>query len=194
MNLFLILAMILWVGTIAMLAVGLVVGVIVSLIKRRRKMALGIAAMTGLAMVVVTGMFVALFYWWSRPYDPTSTAELEEAYRAEFQVKPPAGVQVLSARQIVVGDSGRQWMLFRAPPEEITRLLGMGFQKESQAPLDFAGSKSANAPDWWRPPEGHMEYFSNTNWTKTDGWTTSWAELGLDRSSNLVWMVVHRSN
>ncbi len=104
------------------------------------------------------------------------------------------GVQVLKARQIVVGDSGAKWLLMQTSPEEITRLLAMDFKKESKVPLEFSGSNSSNAPDWWRPPEGRLECFRNTDWTKTGGWTTSWAIVGLDRGSNRVWMVVNRMN
>jgi len=136
---------------------------------------------------VVTGLFIGLMYLMFRPYDPTSETELKRAYEADFGNLPPAGITVLKARQIVVGDSGGQWLLLKATPEEIDRHIAMGFTNSPYVPSDFDGDAGANAPKWWQPPTKGLEFYENNNWSKAGGWHSSWATMGVDRSSNVIW-------
>jgi len=143
-------------------------------------------------MVVVTGLFGGLMYLMFRPYDPTSEAELKTAYAADFGKLPPAGITVLKSRQVVISDSGAQWLLLKATPEEIERHINMGFTKTDFPPGDFRDDAGANAPDWWQPPTNRLDLYENNNWNKTGGWSWSSAAIGVDRGSNLIWFVASK--
>lgn len=132
------------------------------------------------------------FVW--RPYDPVSPTELGEAYRADFGVLPPPGISVIKARQVVLGDAGRQWLLLKASPEEINRHIAMGFTAPTRVPDDFDGKAGANAPGWWTPPTSRLQLYENQNWSKAGGWTESRAALGVDRGAGLIWFAADKMN
>jgi hypothetical protein len=192
MNLFVMLGLLLWICTIAALLLCLLVLVIIACVKKSRKLALWSIAGTVGAMLVATGVFFGLAYLCFRPYDPTSDADLNQAYRADFGTLPPAGVTVLNARQIVVGDSGGQWLLLKVTPEEIDKHIAMGFMKAETIPSNFRGAAGANAPKWWQPPAARLELYENKNWSKAGGWSSSEATMGIDRSSNVIWFAVSK--
>jgi hypothetical protein len=179
---------------IGILALGLAVTIIACLL-RKWKLAQRSAIGTVAAVVVTAAASVALMYFAWRPYDPTSPADLGKAYEADFGVLPPPGITVLKARQIVVGDSGGQWLLLKASPEEVTRHIAMGFTGKTQTPNDFNGLAGANAPDWWTPPTHRLELYENQNWNKGGGgWSDSRAAIGVDREAGLIWFAADKMN
>ena len=194
MNIFVLFGSFLWLGVLAFLFLCLVALLVTAAVKRSWKFALWSTAGTLGAMLAATGLFMGLAYLWFRPYDPTSGAALKEAYKADFGTMPPPGVTVLKARQIVIADSGGQWLLLKATPEEIDRHIAMGFERTESVPRDFRGEAGANAPEWWRPPPAGLEFYTNTNWSKAGGWYRSEAVLGVDRASNTVWFVASKSS
>jgi hypothetical protein len=192
MNLFVLLGSFLFIGIPGVLLLCLVVLIITACVKRSWRLALWSIGGTAGAMIAVTGVFCGLAYLWFRPYDPTTKADLQNAYKADFGTLPPAGVTVLKSRQIVIADSGGQWLLLKATPEEIDRHIGMGFQKAEAAPRDFRDEAGANAPKWWQPPTARLELYENTNWSKAGGWHSSQATMGVDRASNLIWFAASK--
>lgn len=187
MNIFILFGWLLWLGIMLFLFLGLVGLLVTAAVKRSRKLALWSVAGTAGVMLAITGVFFGLAYFWFRPYDPTSDSALKEAYRADFSTLPPPGVAVLKARQIVIADSGGQWLLLEVTPEEIDRHIAMGFQKTDSVPPDFAGQAGPNAPSWWTPPAAGLEFYANTNWSKAGGWYRSEAVMGVDRASKKIW-------
>jgi hypothetical protein len=145
-------------------------------------------------MGIVTGVFIGLAYLWFRPYDPASESDLRRAYQADFGNLPPVGITVLRARQVVVGDSGGQWLLLKATPEEIERHIAMGFTNATRAPDDFGGGAGGSIPKWWQPPTNRLEVLENGDWSKTGGWSRSAAAISVDRGSNLIWFVTSKSD
>ena len=143
---------------------------------------IGILCLTGLVFACmrkswkiarwsITGSFGAvgflclLAYFFSRPYDMTSETELKNGYRDEFGVLPPPGITVLKARQVVVRDSGCQWLLLKATPEAIQNVISKGFTVSKNDYPDFNGQAGANAPAWWKPPAERLEFYKDEDWT-----------------------------
>jgi hypothetical protein len=165
---------------------------VVACILRKWKFALWTLAGTlSAAVLIVAGSFLGIGYLW-RPYDPTSESDLKEAYRADFEAMPPKGITVLKARQVIVGDSGGQWLLLKATPEEIERHIAKGFTPAHGIPRDFAGDAGANAPSWWKPPTTRLRLYENDHWTKSGGWWNSTAAMGVDTESGLIWFVAEK--
>lgn len=192
MNLFLLLGWVLFLGILGALVICFVVLLITAWAKRSRKLALWATLGTAAAALVVVGIFVGAAYLWLRPYDPTTPAELQNAYKADFGALPPTGVTVLKSRQVVIADSGGQWLLLKATSEEIDRHIAMGFRRTEAPPSDFRGDAGANAPAWWQPPTGRLELYENLNWSKAGGWHSSQATMGVDRGSNLIWFATSK--
>jgi len=194
MNFFILFGVILWICIIAALSLCLVALLIAAGVKKSWKFALrSFAGMAG-AMLLVTGIFFGISYLLFRPYDPTSEADLKEAYKADFDTSPPVGITVLKSRQVVVGDSGAQWLLLKATPEEIDRHIAMGFIKADYALNDFSSQPRPNAPEWWQPPTARLELYENNKWSKSGGWSSSLAAIGVDRSSNMIWFKTSKSD
>lgn len=194
MNLFLLLGSLLFIGILGVLLLRLVVLIVAACGRGSWRLALRSIVGTVGAMVAVTGVFFGLSYLWFRPYDPTTQADLQKAYKADFGSLPPAGVTVLKSRQIVIADCGRQWLLLKTTPEQAERHIAMGFQKADTAPPDFRGEAGANAPKWWQPPTAQLEFYENTNRSKAGGWYASQAAMGVDRASNLIWFAASKWN
>jgi hypothetical protein len=193
MNIFILFGSLLWLGILIVLFLCLFVLLVVAGVKRSKKLALWAIGGTLGAMLAVSGAFIGLGYLWLRPYDPTSQTELKEAYEADFGTLPPPGITVVKARQVIIADSGGQWLLLKATPEEIDRHIAMGFKKAEWVPPDFRGEPGANTPKWWTPPATGLELYSNTNWSKAGGWYRSEAVMGIDRASNTIWFSASKS-
>jgi hypothetical protein len=193
MNIFLLLGGFLFVGIIAAILICFLGLIITACVKKSRKLALWSVLGTAGVIVAVTGVFCAIAYLWFRPYDPTSRTELQNAYRADFGTLPPVGITVLKSRQVVIVDSGIQWLLLGATPEAIDRHIAMGFQRVATTPSDFVDA-GANAPKWWQPPTARLEFYENTNWSKAGGWYSSRAAIGIDRASNMIWFAASKSD
>jgi hypothetical protein len=194
MNIFILFGSLLWLGILALLFLCLIALLITAGAKRSKKLAFWSIGGTLGAMLAVTAVFIGLGYLWLRPYDPTSVTDLKEAYKADFGTLPPPGITVLKARQVVISDSGGQWLLLKATPEEIDKHIAMGFKKTESAPPDFRGEAGANAPKWWTPPAAGLELYSNTNWSKAGGWYRSEAVMGVDRTSKTIWFSASKSS
>lgn len=168
-----------------------VIAAIVACILRKWKFAMWTlaGALAAAVLLAVIGSLIIGYLW--RPYDPTSEADLKEAYRADFEVPPPAGITVLKARQIIVGDAGGQWLLLKASPKEIARHVEKGFTPAQQVPRDFNGQAGANAPSWWQPPTDHLQLYENQHWTK-GGFSNSCAAMGVDTASGLIWFAASK--
>ncbi len=194
MNIFILLGTLLFFGALALLFFCFVALLIIAFKKRSWKFAYWSIGGTVAASAALVGLFIGLAYLWFRPYDPTSTADLKKAYQAEFGTLPPAGVTVLKARQIVIADSGAQWLLLQVAPDQIDKHIGMGFTKTEETPLEFLGPPGPNAPKWWTPPATGLEFYSNTNWSKAGGWYHSEASMGIDRASQTIWFIALKSH
>ena len=171
---------------------GLIV-LIIACLMRQWKVAKWTIAIAGTAVLLAVVGSAALIYFVWRPYDPTSEADLKDAYRADFGVPPPAGITVLKARQVVVGDAGGQWLLLKASPEEIERHIAKGFTAMPQIPNDFNGNAGANAPPWWAPPVSRLKFYENMKWTPLPA-SSSTAAMGVDSDSGLIWFVASQSD
>lgn len=193
-NIFVLFGTLLWLAILAGLSVSLLVLLVLACVRKNWKFALKSIVATAGTMVIATGVFVGLAYLWFRPYDPTSESDLKKTYQADFGNLPPAGISVLKARQVIVGDSGGQWLLLKSTPEEIERHIGMGFTNALLNPHDFGGGTGGNIPKWWRPPTNRLEFYENNNWSKAGGWSWSSAAIGVDRGSNLIWFVTTKSD
>ena len=193
MNIFILLGSLVWLGILVVLFLCLIGLLVFAGVKRSKKIALWSIGGTLGAMLAVTGIYAGVGYLWLRPYDPTSAADLREAYKADFGTLPPPGITVVKARQIVIADSGGQWLLLKATPEEIERHIAMGFKKAEEVPADFRGEAGANAPKWWTPPAAGLELYANTNWSKAGGWYWSEAVMGIDRASKIIWFSARKS-
>ncbi len=151
-------------------------------------------------VVILVAIFAAICVFFGlsllryAPYDPSSEVALKNAYKADFGTLPPAGVTVLKARQIIVGDAGGQWLLLKASPQEIERHIAMGFKKLDAIPDAFDGRAGPNAPKWWQPPTDGLETYENKNWRKDGGWLRSEAVIGVDRGSGLIWFHASKSS
>jgi len=141
MNIFVPFGTLLWIVSLAGLSLCLLVLLVVAYVRKSWSFAFrsGIAAIG--TIVMVTGMFFGVMYLMFRPYDPSSETELKRAYAADFGKSPPDGITVLKSRQVVISDSGAQWLLLKATPEEIDRHTGMGFTKIASPPGDFRGDQ-----------------------------------------------------
>lgn len=191
MNSLALMGLLVWFLVLGVLAAGLVVFVVACFLRKWKVVKWTIAVTLGTATVVaVAGMALISYIW--RPYDPTSEADLNTAYSADFEVPPPPGITVLKARQVIVGDAGGQWLLLKASPEEIERHIAKGFTPARQVPDDFNGHAGANAPSWWTPPTGHLRLYENENWTKSGGWSSSRASMGVDTESGLIWFAASK--
>lgn len=186
------LAMLILMLVLGGLFLGLVASIVVACVRKSWKLALGILAGTWGVTIIVGASLLLLVTYLYRPYDPTSEPELKQAYAADFGQCPPAGITVLKARQVIVFDSGAQWLLLKATPEEIQRYIAMGFKAPNYINRDFLGNKGANAPTWWQPPTSHLELYQNQNWSKAGGWTSSQAWIGVDRSQGLIWFLASK--
>ena len=169
-------------------AIGLVVFVI-ACVQRKWKVAKWTVSITLATLVLMVAAFFAIMYLVWRPYDPTSEADLKDAYRADFEVPPPAGITVLKARQLVIGDSSTQWLLLKASPEEIEKHIAKGFTAATDAPNDFNGRIGPNAPKWWAPPTGHLQLYVCEPWPPNARGTYNSAAMGVDTRAGLIWFV-----
>jgi hypothetical protein len=194
MNIFILFGSLLWLGILAVLFLCLIALLVAAGVKRSKKLALWSIGGTLGAMLLMTGLFIGLGYLWLRPYDPTSETDLKEAYKADFGTLPPPGITVVKARQVIIADSGGQWLLLKATTEEIDKHIAMGFKKVESAPPDLRGEGGANAPKWWTPPAAGLEFYSNTNWSKAGGWYRSEAVMGVDRASKTIWFSASKSS
>jgi hypothetical protein len=143
-----------------------------------------------LVLLVALGITVRLLSW--GPYDLRSQTELDNGYKAEFSVSPPSGVQVLKARQVIIADSGGQFLEMKMTPEEIDRHIRMGFVQVSEVPTVFSAEEmetDANRPSWWTMPlPSDIEYYENKSWSKSGGWSVSKAYMAVDRRTGTVWL------
>ena len=167
-------------------AIGFIV-LIVACLLRKWQVVKRTLAITLTTVAILAIAFVAIMYFVWRPWDPTSEADLKAAYQADFGVAPPAGITVLKARQLVVGDAAVQWLLLKASPEEIEKHIAKGLVPAREALSDFDGQHNPNAPAWWKPPIGHVQLYESQNWVPTGGGTSSEAAMGVDASSGLIW-------
>ncbi|EDY20408.1 hypothetical protein CfE428DRAFT_2332 [Chthoniobacter flavus Ellin428] len=176
-------------GVFIILAAGAVgsIVLIVACLLREWKVVKRTIAITLATVAVLMVAFVAIMYFVWRPWDPTSEADLKAAYAADFGVAPPAGITVLKARQLVVGDAAVQWLLLKASPEEVEKHIAKGFVPARETLSDFDGRHNPNAPAWWKPPSGHLRLYESHHWEPTGGGTSSEAAMGVDASSGLIW-------
>lgn len=182
----------LWFVVLIIGALGVLAAVVACLL-RKWKFALWTLGGTFAAAVLVGALgCLAIAYIW-RPYDPTSETELKEAYQADFETLPPPGITVLKARQVIVGDAGGQWLLLKATPEEIEHHITKGFTLVKDIPQGFREA-GGNAPSWWKPPLARLRFYENRDWTKSGGWSTSRAEIGVDADSGLIWFSAVKFN
>ena len=185
----------LWIGLLAAVLLIYAILLVVAAIRRDQKLAvrsfgLTLAAMIGVTAAVTVAFIVAiagLGYFWLRPYDPTAEADLQSAYEADFGVPPPSGIMVARARQVIIADSGVQWLLLEATPDEMDRHIARGFVPVGSPPPAFRGEAGGNAPEWWTPPKSGLEYYVHTNWSKSGGWSQSEAVMAIDRTAGTIW-------
>lgn len=135
-------------------------------------------------LTILPLVFLGNFLWnWNGPRDWTDARALVGAYQTEFGKPPSADVSEIKSRQIVIGDSARAWLSFKASPETISKLL------ERFTPSDkgtFDNAKLGETPPWWKPEDSKLVSFYTS-----DGWSTNFAHsralLGIDASKQIVY-------
>ena len=122
--------------------------------------------------------------------EPTTAKDLAECYKTEFDTPPPATVGSLQAKQIVVRDSGGQWLRFTADAATIDSILARGFHPSDQDTFS-RNTGGANTPSWWRPsPDRVTAFYFHPNWKKHFGAnSSSEAYLAHDANKKLVYFM-----
>lgn len=143
--------------------IALVVLLVMACVKKSWKLALLSLVGAALGVMSIPVLFFVFISLQSIPYDPASQRDLDTSYQADFGNLPPAGVTVLKARQLIFLDSGGQWLLLKATPEQIDKHIAMGFTKSDSTTFDY--NARGAAPDWWTPPK-ELEFYQNDNWSK----------------------------
>jgi len=126
------------------------------------------------------------------PHDAKSPAELAEAYRLEYGVRPPEGVKVLNARAMGIRDWNKEWLMIEAKGGAMELVVTTNFVRESFAPDGFTGGKHKYTPDWWvLPPAEQLEFYVSTNWSQ-GSWAHSSAGIAVHRSSGIAYFLCVR--
>lgn len=179
MNLFVILAGLVFLGT----AVATLVAVIVVLCGIKKRSGRATLLRLGLCLVPLAACFAAVS-WLFGPADYDSPQDLIDAYQTEFGELPPGDVTGLEARQIAVGDCGAAWLQFRASSGTIDRLLSR-FSASDRATFSQAAD-GANVPSWWTPDADGIElFYTAEGWSKD--WSNSTAYVGVDRAKGILY-------
>ena len=123
-------------------------------------------------------------------YEPTSAKALAECYKSEFDTLPPATIGSLQAKQVIVGDSGRQWLRFTADATTIASIVSKGFEPSDETQF-LSETAGGNMPAWWHPSsDGLSKFYSHPKWTKHFGEDAQGrAYLAHDANKKLVYFM-----
>lgn len=179
-------------AVVVAIVLALIVLLVFACIRRSPKLALWSVAGAVVATVVVCSLPVLAIYLFNGPYDAKSEEALQQAYASEFGSPPPSGIKVLKARQVVVYDSGGQWLLLEAAPAEIDKFVSMGFKPMSPSSVAFRDSGEVFLPDWWKPPVSRLEFYEKHEQLEEGDWVSIDTEMGVDRSTGQIWVSVSK--
>ena len=119
--------------------------------------------------------------------EPTDPAALAQCYATEFGSPPPAGVQNLKAKQVMVGDAAAAWLRFEADSNVISQIVHNRFIESNQTEFRIYGNpEGGNTPGWWQPNlDALSAFYINKQWRP--GSNYSIAVLGYDPTNRLVY-------
>lgn len=128
-------------------------------------------------LALAAALFVASWIWSS--LRGPAYSESPDAFRAAFQIEPPAGVHGIRSQTSGSTDSSTQLLRFIAPPEIAQRLAA---RFRPVPPADCSALRTIRKPPEWWHPRDQSECFISDRFDSTFASSRAW--FSYDRATN----------